>query len=386
MKIAFDIQPVLHSNKSGVGFHEDGLIKNIMEEFPEHQYYLELFTKKNREQKVKTAKKYKAGKKYVKIRECSWFSGTLYRLLFCFLPVPYRFFFREKAEVSHFFNFCIPPGVSGKKVVTIHDMAFRRYPKTVRFRTKMLLRFHLKRTIKRADAIVAVSEFTKQEILHFYHVPEETVFVVPNGVDLTIFHPNYSQDEVEQVKRSYGISGEYFLYLGTLEPRKNLLRLIEAYQKLQQERKEAIPKLVLAGGKGWKDQKIFQAAEQLERKGDLLFTGYIKDKEVPLLIKGASVFCFPSLYEGFGMPVLEAMACGTPVLTSNRTALAEVAGEAAVTVNPESVEALKEGLSRCYLDPALRQSCREKGLKRVQHYTWKSAVARLEKVYQTICS
>ena len=384
MKIAFDIQPLLHSAKSGVGFHEEGLIRTMIWQFPKHQYYLELFTKKDRKRKLKIAKKYQAGKKYVKIQECRWFSGTLYRFLFSFFTIPYRFFFREKAEITHFFNFCIPPGVYGKKVVTIHDMAFRRYPETVRFRTKKMLQFYLKKSIKRADAIVTVSKFTKQELLYFYKVPKEKVFVVSNGVNRAVFRPDYSNEKVEQVKASYGIFGDYFLYLGTLEPRKNLLRLVMAYQNLQQERKEMLPKLVLAGGTGWMCSELFQTVEQSEQKEQILFTGYIKDRDVPLLMKGASVFCFPSLYEGFGMPVLEAMACGTPVLTSNRTALAEIAGEAAVKVNPESIGELKEGLKRLYQDRELAEKCREKGLERAEYYTWKAAAKRLEAVYQSL--
>ena len=329
---------------------------------------------------------YKNGKKYVKIQECDWFSGTLYRFLFCFFAIPYRLFFKEKADLTHFFNFCIPPGVYGKKVVTIHDMAFRRYPSTVRFRTKVLLKLNLKRTIKRADAVIAVSEFTKQEILHFYPISEAKVFVVPNGIDSSVFHPNYSENEVKKVKASYGISGEYFLYLGTLEPRKNLLHLIKAYIELQKEQKEDFPKLVLAGGAGWMYKEIFQMVKQSKQERNILFTGYLKDKEVPLLLKGAKVFCFPSLYEGFGMPVLEAMACGTPVLTSNTTALAEIAKGAAITVNPESMKELKKGLARLHFDSKLREKYRERGFQRAQYYSWKKAAKCLEKVYQTICS
>lgn len=384
MKIAFDIQPLLHSAKSGVGFHEEGLIQTMIRQFPKHQYYLELFTKKDRKKKLKTARKYQAGKKYVTIQECSWFSGTLYRCLFSFFAIPYRFFFGEKAEITHFFNFCVPPGVSGKKVVTIHDMAFRRYPKTVRFRTRKMLQFYLGKSIKRADAILTVSKFTKRELQRFYHVPDEKVFVVPNGIDQAVFRSDYSDREVERAKTSYGIDGDYFLYLGTLEPRKNLLRLVKAYQNLQQERQETLPKLVLAGGTGWMCKELFQAVEQSKQKKQILFTGYIKDGDVPLLMKGARIFCFPSLYEGFGMPVLEAMACGTPVLTSNRTALAEIAGGAALKVNPESIEELKKGLECLYQDRELAKKCIERGLERAEQYTWEAAAKRLEAVYQSL--
>ncbi len=386
MKIAFDIQPLLHTTKSGVGFHEDGLIRAMIEQFPKNQYYLEVFTKKERKKKLEIAKKYQKKKRKVKIQECSWFSGTLYRLLFYFFAIPYRWFFREKAEITHFFNFCIPPGVYGKKVVTIHDMAFQRYPETVRFRTKQMLRLNLKRSIKRADAIIAVSEFTKKEILHFYKDSKDKIFVVPNGINCSVFHPNYSETEIEQAKSSYGIFNEYFLYLGTLEPRKNLLRLIEAYFKLQEESKEKLPKLVLAGGKGWMYQEIFQFVEQLKQKENILFIGYVKDKDVPLLLNGAKVFCFPSLYEGFGMPILEAMACGTPVLTSNRSALAEVAGDAAIKVNPNSIEELKRGLSCLHLNSELRKLYSERGIKRAQNYTWNCSAKQLEKVYEMICN
>lgn len=387
MKIAFDIQPLLNNNKSGVGFHEHGLVTEVICAHPNDRFLLECFTWKNRKSKLKIADTYL--KQNVTLNECSRFPGTLYRMLFPFLPIPYRLFFRKKAEITHFFNFCIPPGVSGKTVVTVHDMAFRVYPETIRKRTMILLQLNLKRSLKRADKIIAVSEFTKKEIEKYYQIEEEKITVVPNGVDDKVFHPYYPETEISDVKRKYHINQNYLLYLGNLEPRKNIVRLVEAYalfinDKTVTQISETLPILVIAGGKGWIYDAIFEKVEKLGLQDKILFTGYVEEREVPLLMSGAFAFVFPSLYEGFGMPPLEAMACGTPVITSDLSALKEVAGDACILVNPKDTEALKDGMKRLYLDKKLYKTCIEKGLDRAKLFSWKTAADKLYFVYKEL--
>ena len=314
MKIAFDAQPLLDGTKSGVGFHEDGLVKTLLEQYPQNQYRLEYFSLRNHESKKKTLRKYK--KHNTQFVSCKWFSGSLYRMISVFLPIPHQLFFHEEKQITHFFNYYVPPFVKGKKVVTIHDMAFRVFPETVRKKTLFFLKAIIKRSIHRADHIITVSEFSKQEIIRFYEVPQDKISVVPNGVDFKKFYPEKDKQKIENIKRKYNIFGEYFLYLGTLEPRKNLVRLIEAYAKARKENQN-FPCLVLAGGKGWMYTEIFQKVEELNLKNNIVFTGYIEDNDVPTLMSGAIAFCFLSLYEGFGMPVIEAMACGLPIISSD---------------------------------------------------------------------
>lgn len=383
MKIAFDIQPLISKLKSGVAYHEEELIKNLITQYPENQYYFELFDGKNRIKGLKN-KKYKN----IKIRKCKWFSGRLYRFLSSFIPIPYSCFFPEEREITHFFNYYIPPFVKGKKVVTIHDMAFRVCPETVRKKTRLFLRLCIKKSIKRADKIITVSEFSKQEILHFYQIAEEKIIVIPNGVDFTRFHSNFKKDTIEKVKQNYKIAGkEYFLFLGNLEPRKNLVRLIQAYKIFLQQycgNQNNIPLLVIAGGKGWMYQEIFNEVKRSNLEERVIFIGYVSDREIAALMAGAQIFCFPSLYEGFGMPVLEAMACGTPVLVSDIPALKEIVGDAGKRVNALSVIEIAKGMRELYFSKELQSIFYERGKERVSYFSWETASKKLYQVYQEL--
>lgn len=381
MKIAFDAQPLLSGTKSGVGFCEDGLVNILLKEYSEQEYSLEYFSLRNHGIKEEKMKKYTESGASLSV--CKWFPGSLYRMASAFFPLPYVLMFPKKKQVTHFFNYYIPPFVRGKKVTTIHDMTLHAYPETVRKKTLWFLRRTLKPSIRRADHIVTVSEFSKKEILKYYEVPEEKISVVYNGVDVKRFKPLESIQPLEQTKEKYGISGEYFLYLGTLEPRKNLVRLVQAYAKAKQEKKE-FPCLVLAGGKGWMYEEIFSTVQELGLEKDVIFTGYVEDEEAPVLMAGAFAFCFPSVYEGFGMPILEAMACGTPVLTSKDSSMEEIAGEDAVLIDAMSVDAIKAGLIRLCEEEGLRGKLSEMGKAKAEKYTWEAAGKQLMQVYQNL--
>lgn len=383
MKIAFDIQPVLSGTKTGIGFHTDGLVRSLQKQHPEDEFVLNYYSRDVEKEKG-LIKEYQPDGVTVVVQKCSYLIGRVHRLLGNIIKIPYHCFFKENADITHFFNFCIPPGVVGKKVVTIHDLTIKRYPETVRFRTKLMLNLNLKHTVKRADAIVAVSEFTKQEILEFFKVPEGKVYVVPNGVDTNRFKTNYAQERIEAAKERYGIQGQYLLYLGTIEPRKNLDSLVQAYAILAEKLGDKVPKLVIAGGKGWLCQSFFDALEASPRKKDIILTGYVADEDVPLLMSGAMCFCFPSLYEGFGMPVLEAMACGTPVLVSKETVMEEIIEEAGIKVNPFSIDSIAEGLLAICRDENLQKELMKQGYERVERYTWKSAEEKLYQVYTEV--
>lgn len=380
-RIAFDAQPLLSNSKSGVGFHEDGLVQSLMHYYNQDEYLFDYFAWKNRKIKKEKIIAY-INQENIIANECRWFPGSLYRMLWGVLPIPYKLFFGKKADITHFFNFCIPPGVYGKKVVTIHDMALHRFPYTIRLKTKIMLKLNLNKSIKCADAIIAVSEFTKSEIQKFYNVSPEKIYVVPNGVDVDKFHANYTEQNKMFVKEKYGIKGEYFLYMGNVEPRKNLSHLIKAYIYAQKECKGIFPKLIIGGAKGWLCEEIYQL---VEKNNDCIkIIGYVGDEDVPILMSAAKVFCYVSLYEGFGMPVLEAMACGTPVLTSNTSALKEVAGDAAVQVNPMDVTSITNGLLELYNNKELRDYCKQQGVNRARNYSWEKAAHKLYEVYETV--
>lgn len=346
MKIAFDSQLFLKGNKTGIAWCADNVIKEIAK-LSEYECECDFFSLGHSKNQIDNVRRYE--KLGVKLNSCRWFNNVIYKLIWPIIPIPYSWFFGKDRDVTIFFNFIVPPGVKGKTVAVVHDMAYKACPETVNAKTRKWLNLTLKKSCERADLIVTVSEFSKSEIIKYLGVPEKKIVVMPNGVDLELYHPNYSEWAVASCRKKYHIDQEYYLYLGTLEPRKNLVNLIKAYHLLKEKLQKSTPKLVLAGGKGWYYESIFETVEQLKLKEDIIFTGYVEEKEVPLLMNGAKAFVFPSLYEGFGMPPLEAIACGKPVLVSNTTSLPEVVGEWGLMVDPEDIIDISEKMEKILL-------------------------------------
>lgn len=379
MKIAFDVQLLMKGNITGIGWCAENILQNIQGN--QNEITLNCFTLGYKKEQYQNVEKYISSG--YRIEKCTWFHDVLYRMVSNFIPIPYSLFFRKNNDITMFFNYVIPPGVKGKKATIIYDMAYKACPETVRMKTKCMLNLSLKKSCKRADKIITISEFSKQEIIHYLHIEDNKIVIMPIGVDFNLFHPNYSDYETNIVLAKYKISTKYFLYLGTLEPRKNITRLIEAYAKLKEEI-SPIPKLVLAGGKGWMYDSIFETVERLKLKDDIIFTGYVMEKEVPILMKGAEAFLFPSIYEGFGMPPLEAMACGTPVLVSNTASLPEVVGDAGIYVEPYSVQSIKEGMALLLNDEELKNKLADKGLERARLFTWERSAKIVNKVFEEL--
>lgn len=381
MKIAFESQLFLGGNKTGIGWCADNIIRELSADGA-YQCQCDYFTLRQPGERTDRVEAYKA--LGVRMNPCKWFHNVLYKLVWPIVPVPYRLFFGKDREITQFFNFIVPPGVKGKTVTIVHDMAYKAFPETVNKRTRQWLELTLKGSCKRADAIITVSEFSKQEIVKYLGVSPDKITVMPNGVDLSVYRPDYTEEQMKAVRDHYKISDDYFLYLGTLEPRKNIERVIEAYWSLTQELGEKCPELVLAGGKGWLYDKIFEIVKRLELEKKVVFTGYVDAQDAPILMKGAKAFVFPSLYEGFGMPPIEAMACGTPVITSNVSSLPEVVGDAGIYVNPLSAEEIKSALKTIVQDSERCRELSERGLLRAQGYTWKHSVDILKQVYEKL--
>lgn len=258
-------------------------------------------------------------------------------------------------------------------------MAYKAYPETVRAKTRKFLDLSLSKTCKKADKIITVSEFSKLEIMKYLEVKADKIEVIPLGVDVKYYHNAYSENDVGKVKEKYNISGEYFLYLGTIEPRKNIERLIKAYGALYKQRKD-IPKLILAGKKGWLYEDIFKTLRELELHDMVSFLGYIEIQDAPKLIAGSIAFVFPSLYEGFGLPPLEAMACGTPVIISDAASLPEVVGEAGLLVNPLDINSIKEAMLKIIAEPDLRIKLSEAGIQQAKMFSWEETTKKIEQV------
>lgn len=378
MKIAFESQLFLKGNKTGIPWFADNIIKELAQ-MPQCECQCDFFSAGCSSDQIKEVEKYREFG--ISMNPCKWFKSIFYKLLWPLIYLPYHWFFGSDREITQFFNYVIPPGVKGKRITVIHDMAYMAYPETVNTKTKNWLRLTMKGSCRRADAIVTVSEFSKQEIVRYLGVRPDKITVVYNGVDFERYHPGYGVDRIQNAKEKYRIIGEYFLYLGTLEPRKNIERMVEAYALLKNKEQRNIPQLVIAGGKGWLYETIFKRVKELQLEKDIIFTGYVAEEDVPLLMSGAMAFLFPSLYEGFGIPPIEAMACGTPVITSNTASLPEVVGEAAIKVDPLQVGELAEAMQRIAGDESLRGYLSALGLEHVQKFTWRNAAETMKDLY-----
>jgi glycosyltransferase involved in cell wall biosynthesis len=270
-------------------------------------------------------------------------------------------------------NFVPPPTRKQPLVLTVHDLAYKLFPHTAPLATRAWLS-RLDAALARASRVIVVSEQSRQDLLTTYRVEPERVSVVPLGVDTDLFRPA-PPEAVEAVRRRYGIEGPFLVSLGAIEPRKNLPATIRAFASLPEDLR---PVLVLVGSaspwnrEGW--DLVRSALDELPTpvRQSIVLTGYVSEGEKVALLSGAEALVFPSLYEGFGLPVIEAMACGTPVLTSNISALPGTAGDAALLVDPNDVEAIADGL-RCLLtDGSLRRSLKISGTARASAFTWEA--------------
>lgn len=261
-------------------------------------------------------------------------------------------------------------------VITVHDLSFMCFPHLFRRANRFYLTVLTRSSARRARRVIAVSDHAAREVTRLLSVPPDRIDVVYHGVD-PVFRPLLASD-IAAFRQRRGLPERFVLFVGTLEPRKNLVRLVEAFARIHDGRVG----LVLAGGKGWLCDEVFARVEALDLKGKVVFPGYVTNEELPLWYNAATVLAYPSVYEGFGLPVLEAQACGTPVLTSNVSSLPEAAGDAAVMVDPYDVEALAGGLDRLLADAALRHQLRERGLAHARQFSWPRAAQETARVYR----
>lgn len=237
----------------------------------------------------------------------------------------------------------------------------------------------------RADCIITDSHFSKKEIKKYLDIKEEKLKVVYCGVEHEKYHTHLDMRKVDKVKEKYKIDKPYFLYLGTLEPRKNISLIIDAFYEIAKHKKDII--LVVAGKKGWLYEEIFSKVQNYQLEKQVIFTGYIEDEEVPYLLNGAISFIFPSLYEGFGLPVLEAMACGTPVIASNEASLPEVGEDAILYVDikeemaPKKMSYLMEQLVTNKVLHEEKSNC---GTEQAKKFTWSKTVQQFLEIYQIL--
>jgi glycosyltransferase involved in cell wall biosynthesis len=290
---------------------------------------------------------------------------------------------RHPVDVLHV-QYTAPPFAPCPVVTTIHDLAFEHLPETFNRRSWMQLRLTVRQTARRAAHIITVSEYSRADIGRTYGIAPQRITVTPEAAPPNLL-PVTNETELRRIRENYGIRENYILSLCSIQPRKNLVRLIEAYSSLRGLRPEVkLPQLVLAGKRGWLDSETFRAAERNALGNDLLFTGYVPEPDLAGLYSGAICFVYPSYFEGFGLPVVEAMQCGVPVIAGNRTSLPEIVGEAGLLFDPFDTQALVSALKHVLDDAEYRASLRAKGLAKAKQFNWRTTARLTLGVYERV--
>lgn len=275
-----------------------------------------------------------------------------------------------------------PPFHGGKLVTTIHDIGFLFHPKSFSKLQGLRLKVLTRMTAGKSHKILTVSNYSKNDIVRTYNLDPEKVEVVPNGIS-SLFKPNLSQVTIQTVLGKYNIRGNYILSVGRLNPRKNLNSLVQAYSDLK--RTKQIPhSLVIVGQDDYETRQIMKAVKENDCGQHIILTGFVPDEELPYLYGGADVFVYPSVFEGFGLPVLEAMKCGTPVVTSNTTSLKEVVGDAGRMVDPLDVKDITQAIFQVISNSALKTALIEKGLARAHLFSWEKTAQKTLKIYERV--
>lgn len=291
------------------------------------------------------------------------------------VPVPIDFF-TGGADVFYSPDFVLPPTRAPRKILTIHDLSFKRHPETAVPNLKWYLEAAVPRAIARADLILADSDATRRDLQEFFNTPPARIQTLYSGYE-SFFQRVTAANELQRVRAAYALHKPFLLCVGTIEPRKNLARLIEAFSKLKRRRDL---ELVIAGGRGWMYDEIYEAPQKFGVSAQVRFIGFTPDADLPALYSLAELFVYPSLYEGFGLPVLEALACGAAVVTANNSSLPEVTGDAALLVEARDVDALVWAIQRLLDDHTWREILQNKALAQAKKFSWDKSAAELKRV------
>ena len=277
-------------------------------------------------------------------------------------------------------TYIAPPRSPVPVVLTVHDVSYRIFPRFFSPRVRLVLGLLVGPSIRHAARVIVGSECTRRDVIRFYRVPPERVVVTPDAAG-----PQYrpqSEEEVRRIRRKYGLPRRYFLAVGNIQPRKNLPRLVRAFSEVAGQAPDV--KLAIVGRSAWRGSEVESVVRQLGLQQRVTFTGYVPDEDLPALYTGALALCYPSLYEGFGLPALEAMACGAPAIVSNVSSLPEVVGDAALLVNPTSVDQIARALSTLLNDEKMRAEYSTRSLARAAQFSWERTARLTRHVYDEV--
>ncbi len=385
MKIGIDCRTILNPEKgeaAGIGHYTYQLVRHLLEIDKKNHYYLFF----DRSVDKKRLAKFSQNNVFIR-----FFPFNQYKKL---ISSRYQNFLvnaiiaKENLDVIHFPSITFSSSYQGPSVVTVHDLTFYKFSELIPSKDAQLLKKIIPETLKNSRKIIAVSKSTAQDIRKIFTLKEDKIEVVYHGFDKRFFTKR-TKKEIEVIKRKFKIRKKYFLFLGTLDRRKNIIRLVESYERLRQGISLGKGKidyrkfqLVLAGAPGQSFSRIKNKILKSEYKEDIIIPGYIKADDLGLLFSGASLFVFPSLYEGFGSPILEAMAKNVPVITSNHSSMAEISSKAALLVNPYDVGDISRAIDSLLKDKGLAKENKIKGNRVARNFSWEKCAKKTLVVYK----
>jgi glycosyltransferase involved in cell wall biosynthesis len=374
MRIGIDARSVL-KRRTGVGNYTLNLIRHLARLDQENQYVLFYSHHRDFRSAMPRIENPNFQSRFFRI------PNKLLNLSWGTLRLPKIDWLVGRVDLYHSPNYNLNMLGRGKSLMTIHDLSFLAYRQFSLASGRWHYAYRIRSYAEKADAVIADSESTKNEIIKYLKIPEQKIHVIHLACSER-FRP-LPKGKTEKVREKYRIREDYILSVGTLEPRKNLKGLIEAYDR---SRAKEDFLLVLAGGEGWKYQHIFRLVKKLKLEDRVVFCGYVPDSDLPELYNGASLFVYPSIYEGFGLPPLEALACGVPVIVSHTTSLPEVVGDAGIYVSPFDIEQISFSIDTALSDGKLLHTLRDQGPKRARLFSWEKTARETLRLYQQLAS
>ncbi|MDP3973634.1 MAG: glycosyltransferase family 1 protein [Candidatus Daviesbacteria bacterium] len=291
---------------------------------------------------------------------------------------------RQKVDLIFSPTHYIPRFSSVKRVVTIFDLSFLHFPESFLKKDLWQLKNWTKFSAQEADHIITISNFSKKDIIKQYGVSSEKITIAYPGFNKDIFKPIKDKEKKEKIIKEYGLGDSFLIYIGTIQPRKNLVRLMEAIARIENLQLVIVGKTRDKGKSGWMFDKILQTPKNLGIEERVKFTGFVKSEDLPYLISGAKAFILPSLWEGFGIPVLEAMACGVPTLISNNSSLPEITGKGGIKFDPYSVDQIEQAIRTIISDKKLWQKYSKEALIQSKKYSWKKMAREVKRVFEIV--
>lgn len=374
MKIGVDIRTI-NKPKSGVGYYVTNLVREFQNIDTTNEYFM-ISNNNSYELEFKKLDNFVNFKTWVSNE--NHIVGDLWESFY--LP---RLLLNKGVDVFHGPAFMIPLRSTGfRTVVSIHDVVAFTRPETVPRKYALYMKLLLRQVVRKVDKIIAPSISTKNDLVKYLYTPEEKIHVIYDAVSPK-YCPTAPGYDREEIKRKFGIRNKYIFFAGNLEPRKNLIRLMEAFSMIRSKLGEDY-QLVICGKKGWLYKNILQTYERLRMNNDIVLTNYVGEKDLLNLYRSADIFAFPTLYEGFGFPPLEAMGCGVPVIASNVSSLPEIVGDAALMVDPLNTREISEAILTLTRSESLRNELKEKGLRQSARFSWEDTARKTLDVYASV--